>query len=301
MVMARTRSANLPVLGLVCAAGLWGVATSATKVALDAFDPVTLLVVELVAATVALWIVLLVRGYRRPASWRLAATLGALEPALAYLANTVGLLHTSAANGAAIGGLESAFVVVLAALFLREPLTRALVGSLLVAILGLGVLEGPSAVTHPRVGDLLVLGGALSAAVYTIFARRLSPGEDPLVLTAHQFAFATAAVLPLAVPLWCRGSESLPSAVAPRFWLVAIAIGVAGYGLSFLLYNHSIAQIQAGPAGLIINLIPAFGLASAVLWLGDAVTVERLLGTALITASVGVVTWTEIAHPTLAA
>jgi hypothetical protein len=53
-----------PLAALLLASVLWGGAITGTKYALRAFDPVTLLSVELVAATAALWAVLLIRGYR---------------------------------------------------------------------------------------------------------------------------------------------------------------------------------------------------------------------------------------------
>ena len=57
-----------PLCALVVASAGWGLSTTGTKDALGRFAPVTLLLVELAAATAALWIVLLVRGYRRPGS-----------------------------------------------------------------------------------------------------------------------------------------------------------------------------------------------------------------------------------------
>src|ERR1700722_15224664 len=113
-----------PAVALVVAAGLWGVAVTGTKYALGGFDPVTLLSIELVAGAGVLWIALLVRGCRPPPAWGRAARLGRLEPALAYLGDTFGLSRTSAVHGAVIGGLESGLVVVLAALLLREAVTR---------------------------------------------------------------------------------------------------------------------------------------------------------------------------------
>jgi hypothetical protein len=80
-----------PLAALVLASALWGIAVAGTKHALRAFDPVTLLSVELVAATAALWAVLLIRGYRPPPSWPIAVLLGLLEPALAYLGDTAEL------------------------------------------------------------------------------------------------------------------------------------------------------------------------------------------------------------------
>ena len=58
-----------PLAALLLASVLWGGAITGTKYALRAFDPVTLLSVELAAASVALWAVLLIRGYRPPPSW----------------------------------------------------------------------------------------------------------------------------------------------------------------------------------------------------------------------------------------
>ena len=59
-----------PLAALLLASVLWGGAITGTKYALRAFDPVTLLSVELAAATAALWAVLLIRGL--PASCKAA-------------------------------------------------------------------------------------------------------------------------------------------------------------------------------------------------------------------------------------
>jgi O-acetylserine/cysteine efflux transporter len=286
-------STRLPVLALVLASMLWGVATSATKFALGGFGPVTLLAIELLAATAALWVCLLVRGYRPPSSWRLAATLALLEPAVAYLGATAGLARTSASNAALLFGLESAFAVLLAAVFLREPLSRALGIAVVAAILGLIALESATDLTGPRLGDLFVLCGALSAAGYTVVARQAGDGPEPFSLTAHQFAFASLFVTPIALMAWANGSETVPTHVAGRYWLAALAVGVAGFAITFLLYNYAIGQLRAGTASVIINLIPAFGLASAVLWLDESLTAVRLGGAALIAVSVATFAWTE--------
>jgi O-acetylserine/cysteine efflux transporter len=286
-------ASRAPVVALVLAAGLWGVATSGTKFALSGFGPLTLLAVELGAATTALWITLLIRGYRPPSSWRVACLLGLLEPALAYLGDTIGLDRTSASNASLIFGLESTFVVLLAAVLLHERITPALAGSVLAGLLGLVALEGINALTAPHLGDVLVLCGAVSAACYTILARHAEDENDTLALTAHQFAFASLIIVPTASLSWISGSEPMPAHVAARFWIAAVLVGIAGYAVSFILYNWAITVIEAGAAGVIINLIPAFALASAVLWLGESLTRGRMIGALLIASSVAIFSWTQ--------
>ncbi len=277
---------RLPVAALIGAAVLFGIAPTGTKFALDGFGPVTVLTIELVAAAVVLWILLLRTGYRRPRSWGRVLLLGVLEPGLAYLFYSFGLHLTTASNAALLTGLESGFVVVLAAIFLRERAGWSVIVAVIVAVLGLLVLEGSTSFGAPGVGDLLLTTGVLSAATYTIVARGLPADEDSLTVTAHQFACATGLVLPLAVSRWATGAEQLPAGGPMRFWVVAALVGILGFGASFLLYNSAIVHIPAGPAGIIINLAPAFGLASAVMWLGESLTTQRLIGAVLIGLSV---------------
>jgi O-acetylserine/cysteine efflux transporter len=77
-----------------------------------------------------------------------------------------------------------------------------------------------------------------------------------------------------------------------RYWAVALLVGIGGYGASFLLYNYAIVIIEAGPAAIIINMIPAFGLATAVLLLGERLAPNQIAGAALLTASVVGFSWT---------
>jgi len=279
--MAGLRS---PTAALLAAAGLWGMAVTGTKYALGGFDPVTLLSVELMAGAGVLWAVLLIRGYRRPGSWWLPALLGLLEPALAYLGDTFGLSLTSAVHGAVISGLESGLVVLLAAVLLRETITRPAIFALVAALAGLAVLAGAGARHSTAAGDLLVAGGVLSASLYTIVAKRFDDGSDALSLTAWQFTVATLVSLLVTAARWGAGAGTVPA--APGFWLIAALVGAAGFGASFLLFNTVIVQVDAGRAAIVLNLIPVFGVVSAVIFLHEGATSRDALGAVLIGSSV---------------
>ena len=157
-------------------------------------------------------------------------------------------------------------------------------------------LVPPSRGEEHDLGDLLVLAGVLSAAAYTIVARGMGDEPDALTVTAYQFTTATIFILPAVTFLWAMHVETAPSHVAVRFWFAAIFVGVIGYAASFLLYNYAIARVRAAPASIIANLIPVFGLASAVVWLGDSLTAARVLGAILIGLSVTIFTATELAE-----
>lgn len=273
-------------VGLVVASALWGGAVCGTKYALGGFGPVTLLAMALAAAAAVLWVALLARGYRAPRTWWLPVLLGLLEPALAYLADTLGLSLTSAVHGALLSGLESALVVTLAAVLLREAITSAAALAVLVAVGGLAVLASTGGGRASAAGDLLVAGGVLSASLYTIVAKRFGDDSDPLSLTTWQFTVAAVAAGTTAAVRWGTGAERLPATVPARFWLAAVLIGVAGYGLSFLLFNSVISRVGAGQSAVVLNLIPVFAFVGATVFLGEPVTGGDVLGAVLVGLSV---------------
>jgi O-acetylserine/cysteine efflux transporter len=288
VVPSRVPRLRRPAVALAAAAGLWGTAVTGTKYALGGFDPVTLLSVELLAGTGILWAALLVRGYRPPRPWWLPGLLGLLEPALAYLGDTFGLSLTSAVQGAVIGGLESGLVILLAAVLLREAVSRTAVLAIVAGLGGLALLAGLGTGMGggTAAGDLLVAGGVLSASLYTIAAKRFDDGADALSLTTWQFTVATLASLLVTAVRWAADPGAGTVSAAPRFWLAAVLVGTGGFGLSFLLFNTVIVEVDAGQSAVVLNLIPVFGVASAVLFLGEGFTARDALGAVLIGSSV---------------
>ncbi|MFI6325939.1 DMT family transporter [Nonomuraea sp. NPDC050556] len=265
---------------LIVASAGWAMGTVLAKFALSGFGPVTTLVIELAAANVVVWAVALRRGYRRPNGFGRLALLGLLEPAVAYAARTVGLGMTSASNASLLSGTESVFGVLLAAVFLREGITRRGVAGLVVAVTGVVALGGGPSLGAFGPGDALVLLEALTAAVYSVLAARMVAAEDPDTVTAHQFGFGLAFTLPAAVVQWSTGAETLD--VPAQYWVAAIVSGAVGFGASFLLYNRAIVHVSVSSAAMILNLIPIFGVAAAVAFLGESLTVPLLVGAALV-------------------
>ena len=69
----------------------------------------------------------------------------------------------------------------------------------------------------------------------------------------------------------------------------AVATGLLGSAIPFLLYNTAIRDLQASVSAIILNLVPVFGAGLAVVLLGSILSVMQLFGTAVILASLFVV------------
>lgn len=286
---------------LVLAAACWGGGNVAVKYAVGGIPAMTLLMIELLAATTVLWGVLLIRRWHDPSRvlrypagiLRRVALLALFEPALTYAADNLGLVHTSAADASLLAGTESIFVVILAVLVLKVKIGRIAAVAVLLAAVGVGALAGSVPSLAAGWGDLLVLVGSFCAATYVTLASKVAPDIDALAMTAYQFLAGTILSTPFAVVQWSIDGQVLPHAATAGQWLAGLGAGVGGLALSFLLYNHAISRVNVATAGMILNLIPIFGLAGAVIALGESLDRWEVIGAVLIVAGLVAFTLTE--------
>lgn len=258
--VGRRRSAA----GLLAGAALsWGLAIVLTKITLEQLAPLDVLFVELVVGAWLMWLVLLKRGgpgaLRR---WRAFACLGLLEPGLSFVAGDFGLNLTGAADGALLLASESLFAIALAWVVLGERLRGLAATTVAVGFAG-SVLIGvaPGGGNASLLGDGLVLIGSASAGAYAVAARRIAADDDAdaLTVTAVQLLAAAVVSVPLVLAGAAAGHSQLCHADAGHL-LAAVATGVAGTALPFLLYNAAIRSVEVTAAALIQNLTPVFGV-----------------------------------------
>jgi drug/metabolite transporter (DMT)-like permease len=262
----------------------WGCSTTLSAFALRQIGPTDLLAVELISGGVVIWTVALTsvrRDFATP-DWRMFALLGLCEPGLTYLLANEGLRHDSAATAALLFAMEAVVVVPLAALFLGERVSRGVLVAIGVGLAGVLVTAGGAqAGRDTLVGHALILGSVLAAASYALLARRYSHRAPALVVTTYQLVAASAIAVPFAILSHVARRVGLPQADTSH-WVAAVAAGLAGVALPFLLYNKAIVVVRATIAAGVLNLVPLVGFATAVIFLGDRPTLLEIVGGCLI-------------------
>lgn len=287
---------RLAMAAAVLSAACWGSATVMSKGVLAYMPPMTLLTIQLTASIGFLWLAVLVLRLRlrldRPS--RRASLSGLLEPGLAYTFGVVGLMLTTASSATLIGTAEPLFIVLLAWLLLKERVGAPVLGLVLTASLGIGLVTAPDirggAGGGSLVGDMLVTAGTLFAALYVIATRRLVMTLDPLPLAALQQSVGliwTLGVLTLALLLGLTNFGL--GSVRPDILALAAVSGVVQYALAFWLYLHALRRLPANIAAFYLALIPIFGVGAAYAVLGETLTPVQWLGAACIVVSVGAV------------
>ncbi len=269
---------------LVGSAACFGSATALSKYALDTLTAADLLLIEVAGTAALLGAMVQWRGRLLTARWRSYVLLGAVEPAATFLLANLGLARTSAARGALLLSLETAFGVAAAALVVRERISVRSGLALMGGLSGAALIGAESAGDRATLtGDVLVLASAAAAGSYAVLARRLPTRDDPLTVTAIQYLAAMVLVLPFVAVSWATSGTRLGSA-SPTVWAVALATAVIGSALAFVLFNYAIAHVPAGRAALLLGLTPLFGVAAATAGLHEAITGRQVIGGVVIVA-----------------
>jgi drug/metabolite transporter (DMT)-like permease len=285
-------SRAMAMAALVGSAASWGLATVMTKATLATLPPFTLLSVQLVGSVTFLWmaVLLLRKRVRLDAGSRRAALSGLLEPGLAYAVAIPGLSFTSAANASMIGAAEPVLVCAVAWLLLRERPHRAILTAILAAMVGAALVTFSDASSTegsaPVWGNLLVLSGTLFASIYVVLSSRFVAETPPLPLAALQQSVGLVFALAFSAAALFSGWEHVPATLPLSTLLLALGSGLAQYALPFWLYLTGLSVLRTSTSALFLALIPVFGAGGAVLFLGESLHPQQLLGCAIVVIAV---------------
>jgi drug/metabolite transporter (DMT)-like permease len=228
-----------------------------------------------------MWAVLLARRERAPRGRGLAMLvgMGAAGYALQSFSYFTAVDLGSAGLAALLLYLYPAVVALLSRVVLHHPLSRLQALAIGMALLGSLLTIGRAAGATP----LGVFFGALAALIYSVYiltGARLPPGITATGSTA--VVTSSAAVVYAAVVL-ARGPH-LPG--TPAGWLAVAAIAVVCTVVAVGLFLAGIARLGPVRASVYSTLEPATTLLLAAIFLGEALTLPRLAGAALILGAV---------------
>lgn len=284
-----------PFVALLLSTAAWGIEITVAKYAVDGLGGFTTLFVESAVAAVVLWGLLLRSGVRRTVPLRHYAVLGLVEPFLLYSALNVGLQNAQAADASLLVALLPVMVLVLSVVFVKERVSLRSLAAVLIATAGGALLATTHVNARVGLGDGLVLVACLAAASSVLLVNRLTTQASALEITAYQFGFGFLFTIPVIAVVWGTGYEAVPGPAQLPKVAAAMGIGLGAFALAYIAYNYAVGRVSVNTAGVALNLTPLFGVASAVLMLGERLTpVEWAAGAIIV---VGLATFPHEAEP----
>ena len=253
------------ILAALAAALLFGASTPFAKQLAGDISPILLAGLLYLGSGIGLWVVRLIRdrGFAAPDlparewPWLLGAIAsgGVLGPLLLM----VGLTHTSAADASLLLNLEAVLTAVLAWVVFRENADRRIVlGMLLIVAGGLLLAWSQHGGTEQSsaLGSFAVAGACLCWAVDNNLTRKVSATDAVFIagtkgLVAGITNCTLALALGVTLPAWPRMAE-------------AMCVGLAGYGVSLVLFVLALRGLGSARTGAYFSTAPFIGAVVAI-------------------------------------
>ncbi len=167
----------------------------------------------------------------------------------------------------------------LARLVLGERITPVRAVALALCAAGMAVLIAPLATAGIPGGILLALGAAGCWAAGTIYLKWARFEADPAAITFWQVVVGLV-VIAACLPAFEGPLHLWPIHLKPLLGLVFL--GLVGSGLAYFLWFEIVQRLPAMTASLGVLSVPAVGVLSSVVLLGERPTLPDLIGFALI-------------------
>ncbi len=266
-------------------AAIWGASFLSIRIALDEVGPLTAVAHRVGWAALALWVVVWLMRLpvpRDPKIWLGFLGMGVLNNVIPFALMSWGQLHIETGLTSILNAATAIFGVIMAALFFADEriTARKAIG------VGLGFagvamaigLENLRSFDLRSLAQLAVIGGTISYALASVWARKRLAGQPPQVAAAGMVTGSTLIMLPLA---WMvEGPLTLNLQTDTM-----VAIGyyaLIGTALAYLLYYRVLAMAGSGNLMLVTLLIPPFAIGLGGLVLHETLRASAYGGFALL-------------------
>ncbi|MFH1036094.1 MAG: DMT family transporter [Pseudomonadota bacterium] len=254
----------------------------------DDIGPLTLTALRFSAAG-ALFAILLRRQpppERRPGAdrwWLLAMGLCgvAVFSPLLYL----GLHYSTAVNSSLIQGFSPLITALIAGVMIAEPVSRRQKAGALLGLVGVvGLICGGSLdfllSLKFNPGDLLLVGAAITWAIYSVIGRRVMRTRSSLSASG----LSTLLALPLLLAAALVELRYLPFHLRPATVAAVIHICIVPTIIGYWCWNRAVQVLGAGGVMVFYNTLPLYGVLLAAWTLGEPLTAIHLIFGGLIVA-----------------
>ena len=278
---------NKTVMGFACglgAASIWGGMYVVSKVVLDVIPPFTLLTIRLVMGALVLAAVNLLSGKKNFAREHLRSSLlvGFVGYGISLGFQFVGTKLSTASNGALVTSATPAFVLLFAPILLNERPTLRQVVALIASTLGVLAVIDPRRANFSSslfLGNLSLLGAALTWALYSVLVRKVSANVD--LLASASVMLAAGVPSSILFSIFELKTQAVGD-ITPGTVAGVLFLGIISTALAMLLWNYAFAQLPAASASLTFFAQPVVGILLGWFFLGEKITPLFLLGGVLI-------------------
>lgn len=265
---------------------LWGVSFVSIKITVAVIPPMTLALLRFLIASAILWLLL----KKTEPKARLAkkdipamSASGLLGVTAYYYFQNNGVKLTTASEASMIIAVIPMLTLIGDFLIFKTKLSLLKMISVLLSLGGVYfiVSAAPPGSQDSWIGNLFMLGSALSWVVYSLITRPLSARYSQLAVVTYQTLFGTVALIPF---VFFENWEW--QSINQLVFFHLIYLGVFCSALANYLYVYAMGELGISRVSVFINFIPVVSVISGLIFLHETVSGLQILGGIVILLSV---------------
>ncbi|MCK4711448.1 MAG: DMT family transporter [Marinosulfonomonas sp.] len=222
-------------------------------------------------------------------NWQVVLGLGVLGSTLFQSMIYIGLHETEAINALLLNATAPLFIILIAWVAYREPISLRQISGIMISFIGVSVLVSRGNIEALRglrlnSGDMWVLSALVVWGGYSVLLKRRPKNLNGISLVFYISVIGMITMLPL--HLW-EASGGAVVDLSSRSTLLSIGYtGVFASVLAFLCYNAAIMRIGPVRTAFFLHLMPVFGSIFAIAFLGERLGGYHMGGFVIVLAGV---------------
>ncbi|OUB12136.1 EamA family transporter [Bacillus thuringiensis serovar yunnanensis] len=287
------------ILGAIClslAASIWGGMYVVSKYVLDFIPPLTLVWLRFIIAFVVLYGILKLAEKKqkkkvtiRKKDWLLFAWIGFIGYFISITCQFIGTKLSDAHTGSLVTSATPAFMVIFAALILKEKLSARRLLSTIIATIGVIIVIGwDIEIGSYFIGTIILVGAAITWALLSIYVKIASIHFSSLVITTYAIFFSLFFITPFMI--WELQTSSIGT-VNTYVILGVLYLGIVSTAGAFFLWNKGLELIDASIGSLFFFFQPIVGSLLGWHLLNETLNSNFFIGGILIICSVLITTF----------
>lgn len=263
----------------------WGMSFIWSKIALEEYDPITVIFFRLVLSAAVLTLIVKAsknteKIAKEDRKWFLLLALA--EPFFYFLGENFGLQYVSPAVTSAIIATIPLVTPLVAFLFLKERIDRFTITGIIISFSGIiyMLVNRDLSLNASMKGIALLFLAVFSAVTYTFFIRKLANKYKALTILLWQNIIGAVYFLPFFMVFDFSKVLSIQPTIGTIMAIVQLSIFASG--LAFWLFIIVVAKLGMVKANIFTNLIPVFTAVFAYFIIKELITWQKVIGIVLV-------------------
>jgi drug/metabolite transporter (DMT)-like permease len=271
---------------LILSSFIWGTSFATSKIALEHIDPFYLALLRFIIGAELLLLVALIlnrfdlKVFKDPVIWMI----GLLNAVGQFLQN-VGMMQTSATNTVLLVDINVIFVAMIAAVVLKESLTRFTFYGLGLGLIGVVVIstggDFEQVLDSNFIGNMIVFLAGIIWAFYIVYQKKALVKNPDIYMTSAG-AIATTAIFGVPIGLLLTGDMTVDLQGA----FGVLYLGAACTAGAFLFYIAGLKVKGATDSSIVLLSEIVFAMLFAFILLSEIPTIFTAIGGVFIVAAI---------------